>query len=136
MATIKDQETFHANHAVVLYDGQRIARIQNLQANRDSAADFVREVGEFDPVEINHNAGSYRLTVGKLIFREGGPAAQFAKFNLGEMPPLKIEFQDRDRGTYFVAEGCEASGDSISVSVSQRVAENQQFLALRIRPKV
>ncbi|MCV4777950.1 hypothetical protein OFM21_34755, partial [Escherichia coli] len=76
------------NHAVVVMGGERIARLQTLTANRDSGADYVYETGSADPVEINHNRRSHRITVGKFIFRQGGPKAQFAKYNLGELDPF------------------------------------------------
>lgn len=136
MATIKDQQTLHANHAVVVMAGERIARLQTLTAQRDSGADYVYETGSADPVEVNHNRRSYRITVGKLIFRQGGPKAQFAKFNLGDLDPFDIEFQDRDNGTYWVARGCEVVGDAFNESTNQRIAENLQIMALSIDPKV
>ncbi|WP_027894454.1 hypothetical protein [Calidithermus chliarophilus] len=132
MSTVKDQKTLHANHAVVKIGGQVVARLQNIQVNRDSGADYVYEVGSIDPVEINHNRRSVRVSVSKLIFRQGGPAAQFGRFELGELPPFEITFQDRDYGNLWSVVGCEVVGDSASVSVSQRVAENLTIMALKV----
>ena len=137
MSTIKNASTLHANHAVVKMNGKQVGRLQSLSANRDSSADYVYEVGSPDPVEINHNRRSYRLTAASLILRKNLGSAvvnNFAAGKLGDVAAFSVEFIDRDNGTAWVAEGVEPTGDSINVPLNQRVSQNVQFMALNIRP--
>jgi hypothetical protein len=136
MATIRNAETLHANHGDVKFAGQKIGRLQNLQFTRDTGADYVYELGEFNPVEINHNRGSYRATATSLILRRRAGNAVVNKLGatLGDVEPFDIEFIDRDTGTLMIASGCEPVGDSVTIPLNQRVNKNVQLMALNIRP--
>lgn len=136
MATIRNADTLHANHAELRFAGQRVGRLQNVQFTRDSGADYVYEVGHFDPVEINHNRGSYRVTATSLILRRTAGNTNANRFGgtLGDITPFDIEFIDRDTGTLMIAGACEPVGDSVTVPLNQRVNRNVQFMAMNIRP--
>jgi len=135
MATITEQTVFHANHAVIKADGVAIGRLQNVQVTVDSGADYVYEVGNIDPVEINHNRRSYRITAGTFILRKGAHAMHRFPSRLGEVKAVTIEFLDRDTGTLWVALGVEPVGETANITANQRVAKNIQFMALMIQQK-
>ena len=135
MATIAEQTVFHANHAVVKADGTPIGRLQNVQVTVDSGADYVYEVGSIDPVEINHNRRSYRITAQTFVLRRGAHALHRFPSKLGEVQAMTIEFLDRDTGTYWIALGVEPVGETVNLSANQRVAKNVQFMALMVQQK-
>lgn len=108
MATITQQRTLHGNHGILRFDGIEVGRITGLSCNTDSGADYVYEVGKFDPVEINHNKGSYRITINTMVLREGA-LTQLQRFPvpLGDVQAFEISFEDRENGTEFVIYGVE-----------------------------
>lgn len=132
MATEKDSRVWHANTAIIRFDGEDVGFVQNLQVQDDSGADAVYQVGTGQPIEINHNRYSYNVTIGKLTLRQNAPKFQFAMSKLGQFPPVDIEAIDRDYGTKFVVRGAEPVNRSLSINMNQRTAENVRMMALGV----
>lgn len=134
MATVTKQRTLHANHGILKFDGVEIGRVSGLNITNDAGSDYVYEVGSFDPVEINHNRGSYRITVNTMILREGRKSElhQFP-LNLGDVKDFEISFTDRENGAEWVAYGCEPVSSQLGLQTNQRSTHNVTVMALGIR---
>ncbi len=129
---VGQESVFHANSAVVKFGGVRVGRLHNLQATTDSGADYLYEVGDVNPVEINHNRNSYRLTASGFIPRNNQNLLPYP-ISLGQIDAFDVELIDRNTGTVLVAEGVEPTGDSSNVPTNQRITQNINLMALKFR---
>lgn len=135
MARPREQKVLHANTAIVKFEGQEIAFMQNVSVNNDSGADYVYEIGSINPIEINHNRLSHRIQASALHLRGGaGHRVANRMATLADIAPFDIEFIDRDNGTAWVASGAEPVSDSVNVPLNQRVTHQVTFMALLVRP--
>ncbi len=135
MSKVSAQKSLHANHIDIVVDGAKIGRLQNVTISQSTQADMQYEIGNFYPVEINHNRHSgVQISASSLILRTGAQNAFADKFNdLGQLDPINLAFIDTQYGTHWVIDGAEFTNESANISANQRVTKNVTMMGLRIR---
>jgi hypothetical protein len=133
VATLREQNTYHANRARVLVDGVRVGEAVNVNVNESGGTAPVRVVGQVEAVEHIHNAYDTQVQVGKLMWRTG----RLSKFDLGNgllaIPPFDIEGYDEvTNEVLFVARDCTIATRGLSISANQPIQSNVSLMAIRV----
>lgn len=134
MASIRDQNTRHANRCRIIVNGVVLAEGLNVTANEDGGTQGVYVINDAKAQEHVHTQYRVTLTIGKLVWRRRNLRLLNIGHDLLGLGTFDVQAMDEiDREVLWVARTCTISGRNQSINANQPINSNVQIQAVEIR---